>query len=168
MNKTNAVFLAVLFSLMLVAVFNGREVAAESPTDVWAKTYGGIGDDYAGALVQTDDGGYALAGSTYSFGAGRGDFWLVKTDAAGNVQWNKTYGGTGNENAMTLIQTDDGGYALAGQTCSFGAGCWDFWLVKTDENGVVPEFPSMILPALLMIVTILAAALLRKGKQSTV
>jgi len=110
---------------MLVAMFNGREVAAEPSTDVWAKIYGGTGDDFASALVQTGDGGYALAGSTYSFGAGSGDFWLVKTDAAGNVQWNKTYGETGDENAMTLILTDDGGYALAGSG----------WLVKTDTNG---------------------------------
>jgi len=46
----------------------------------WNKTYGGTGWDYAYALVQTGDGGYALAGLTSSLGAGSGDFWLVKTD----------------------------------------------------------------------------------------
>jgi parallel beta-helix repeat protein len=91
----------------------------------WNKTCGGTGDEYAESLIQTDDGGYALAGRTNSLGAGLLDFWLVKIDAAGNVQWNKTYGGTGDEYAMTLIQTDDGGYALAGSG----------WLVKTDTNG---------------------------------
>jgi parallel beta-helix repeat protein len=101
----------------------------------WKGKYGGTGDEYANGLIQTNDGGYALAGRTNSLGAGLSDFWLVKIDAAGNVQWNKTYGGTGDECAVTLIQTDDGGYALAGQTRSFGAGGWDFWVVKTDENG---------------------------------
>lgn len=97
----------------------------------WNKTYGGTDSDVAYALVQTSDGGYALAGLTYSFGVGQGDFWLVKTDASGNAQWNKTYGGASNDFADALVQTIDGGYALAGVTESFGAGGDDLWLVKT-------------------------------------
>jgi hypothetical protein len=101
----------------------------------WNKTYGGTGGEWARALVETVDGGYALAGQTGSFGAGSGDFWLVKTDSAGDAQWNKTYGGTGTDRAFALVATVDGGYALAGQTGSFGAGSGDFWLVKTDATG---------------------------------
>ena len=96
----------------------------------WNKTYGGWGGDDACALVQTSDGGYALAGCTNSFGAGFYDFWLVKTDSAGNALWNKTYGGTNGDFATALVQTGDGGYALAGNTNSFGAGGTDSWLVK--------------------------------------
>jgi hypothetical protein len=118
----------------------------------WDKTYGGTNDDSAYALVQTADGGYALAGYTIPFNTT--DFWLVKTDATGNAQWNKSYGGTSGEEAYALVQTGDGGYALAGCTYSFGAGNGDFWLVKTDISGVVPEFPShMILAALLVVVS---------------
>ncbi len=99
------------------------------------KTYGGAGSDFALALVQTIDGGYALAGRTYSFGAGGSDIWLVKTDGFGNHLWNKTYGGTGDDRTSSLIQTADGGYALVGTTYSFGAGSSDIWLVKTDSAG---------------------------------
>jgi len=107
----------------------------EAPPTEWNRTYGGTGDESAQALVQTSDGGYALAGVTGSFGAGESDFWLVKTDANGNEEWNKTYGGTGSDFARALVRTVDGGYALAGHTYSFGAGESDFWLVKTDASG---------------------------------
>jgi hypothetical protein len=104
-------------------------------TMLWSKTYGGAGYDQAYALVQTVDGGYAIAGYTTSFGAGEEDFWLVKTDSAGTMLWSKTYGGDGGDGAVTLVQTVDGGYAIAGWTNSYGAGSNDFWLVRTDANG---------------------------------
>lgn len=102
---------------------------------LWNKTYGGTDYDEAYSLAQTSDGGYALAGFTYSLGAGLSDMWLVKTDGAGNMQWGRTYGGTGYEEARSVIQTIDGGYALGGFTGSFGAGSYDMWLVKTDGFG---------------------------------
>jgi hypothetical protein len=111
------------------------QTLSEPPPTEWNKTYGGTGDDLAYALVQTSDGGYALAGRTTSLGAGSDDFWLVKTDSAGNALWNKTYGGAGDDEAYALVQTSDGGYALTGYTNSFGAGDYDFWLVKTDSTG---------------------------------
>jgi predicted secreted protein len=103
----------------------------------WNKTYGGTGTETSGDMCLTSDGGYAMSGYTTSFGAGGQDFWLVKTDAAGNMLWNKTYGGTGNEYAYHVEQSLDGGYALLGQTNSFGAGNNDFWLVKTDASGIM-------------------------------
>jgi hypothetical protein len=112
----------------------------------WNRTYGGPYDDIARSLVETSDGGYAIAGETSSFGAGEvnvfgggknENFWFVKTDEFGNVEWNQTYGGLGYDWTMSLIKTSDGGYAIAGQTDSSGAGSIDFWFVKTDEFGNV-------------------------------
>jgi predicted secreted protein len=119
----------------------------------WNKTYGGKGDDTEMNLIRTADGGYAITGYTSSFGAGGEDVWLVKTDADGNMQWNQTYGGTGAEQGWSLIRTIDGGYAMAGYTYSFGAGSRDFWVVKTDELGVVPEYSSWLIPALVLTAT---------------
>ena len=101
----------------------------------WNQTFGGPDFDYAHCLIHTTDGGYALVGSSISFGAGESDFWLVKTDANGQAEWNQTFGGPDWDWAHCLIHTADGGYALAGRTSSFGAGENDFWLVKTDANG---------------------------------
>jgi hypothetical protein len=113
----------------------------------WNMTYGGAEDDIATSLVVTSDGGYALAGRTYSFFS---DFWLVKTDVAGNMEWNQTYGGADWEYCNSLVATSDGGYALAGTTKSFGAGYSDVWVIKTDEYGVVPEAAWVVLPFLLV------------------
>jgi len=106
-----------------------------SPLAEWNKTYGGTGGEVARSIVLTTDGGYAIAGNTFSYGAGSSDFWLVKTDSVGNVQWNKTYGGIECDVASALIQTADDGYAVAGFTFSSGFGSHDAWLVKTDSSG---------------------------------
>jgi hypothetical protein len=106
-----------------------------APPTEWNKTYGGANIDAAWSMIQTSDGGYALAGYTESFGAGGQDSWLIKTDSVGNMIWSQTYGGANNDEAWSVIQTSDGGYALAGYTESFGAGHRDFWLVKTDSVG---------------------------------
>jgi len=120
----------------------------------WNITYVGVGGDLPCLLVTTSDVGYAIATSSKTkIGADGGDFSLVKTDASGNIQWNQTYGGTGTDVSYSLIATSDGGYALAGWTDSFGAGEKDFWLVKTDALGVVPEYSSLLIPALVLTAT---------------
>ena len=44
----------------------------------WNKVYGGTGVDSTSALIETKDGGFALAGVTASYGAGGPDMWLIK------------------------------------------------------------------------------------------
>ncbi len=105
---------------------------------LWSKTYGGINNEQIGKGIQTNDGGYALAG--YTYGGGIYDAWLVKTDSSGNMQWNKTYGGTGNERAYSMVKNSEGAYVLAGYTTSYGAGGSDFWLIKTfPEDNTPPQ-----------------------------
>jgi len=101
----------------------------------WTKTIGGPKDDRGFSLIQTSDGGYAIAGSTSSFGAGEGDVYVIKLDANGNLQWTKTIGGPKDDRGFSLIQTSDGGYAIAGITESFGAGEKDVYVVKLDAKG---------------------------------
>ncbi len=103
----------------------------------WQKTYGGVKDDRAYSISQTNEGGYVVAGGTESFGAGKMDAWVLKLRADGTVHWQKTYGGFESDIATDIQHTKDGGYIMAGKTASFGAGLDDFWVLKLRVDGTV-------------------------------
>jgi hypothetical protein len=102
---------------------------------LWSRTYGGPDGDGAWRIAKSSDGGYILVGVTSSYGAGGDDVYLIKTDVNGDTLWTKTFGGTEPDGGTFVCQTDDGGYIITGYTASFGAGDYDLWLLKTDQNG---------------------------------
>ena len=106
-----------------------------SGNKLWDKTYGGSEYDSAQSVQQTSDDGYIIAGNTESLGAGGSDAWLIETDSSGNRLWDKTFGGSKDDAAHSVQQTSDGGYIIAGNTRSLGAGGGDGWLIKTDSSG---------------------------------
>jgi hypothetical protein len=63
--------------------------------------------------------------------------FLVATTAAdpGDTLWTRTYGGIDSDGCYSVQETSDGGYIVGGQTWSFGVGCYDVWLLKTDSQG---------------------------------
>lgn len=120
--------------LVFVLLVFGFVVLVEASLTTWSRTYGGEDTDAAESVIQTSDEGYAIVGRTESFGVDLSGFWLVKTDSSGIMEWNRVYGGK-SETAHSLVETADGGYAIVGQTQSFGAGFVDIWFVKTDAYG---------------------------------
>ena len=103
----------------------------------WTKTFGGTNDDFGNSIQLTLDGGYIIAGTTRSYGAGIGDVYIIKTTSNGTLQWTKTFGGTLNEEGYSVQQTSDFGFIISGLTRSFGTGSDDIYLVKTDSNGTM-------------------------------
>jgi hypothetical protein len=77
--------------------------------------------------------------------------------------FNQTYGGERADSSRAIFQKSDGGYVIAGSTYSFGHGENDFWLIKTNENGVIPEFPSWA-PAIFLTVFMATGAVIFKIK----
>jgi hypothetical protein len=105
----------------------------------WTETIGGPGTDYGDCIIQTADGGYAITGSTYSYGDGvKGNVYVIKLNSGGSIQWTKTIGGTGGDYGYQIIQTKDKGYAIAGQTYSYGNNTdGDLYAIKLDSLGTL-------------------------------
>jgi hypothetical protein len=98
---------------------------------LWIRTYGGTDIDEGYSVQQTSDGGYIIAGTTASFGAGGTDIYLIRTSASGDTLWTRTYGEPepANEYCYSVRQTGDGGFIVAG--LASGGTC----LIKTDASG---------------------------------
>jgi len=116
----------------------------ESGEIAWQKTYGGPARDEgdgASEIRQTSDAGYIVAGITSSFSAGGQDAWLLKLDADGNITWQRSYGGLQDDWSHLVDETVDGGYIVAANTRSFGAGAEDILLLKLEADGSIAGCP---------------------------
>ncbi len=113
----------------------------------WQKCFGGSSNERANSIIQTSDGGYAIAGysnsndSDVSGNHGDYDYWILKLDNGGNLEWQKCYGGSNMEKARSIIQSYDGGYAIAGYAnsndgdVSGNHGYSDYWILKLSNIG---------------------------------
>ncbi|SDQ64988.1 hypothetical protein SAMN05421664_2016 [Chryseobacterium soldanellicola] len=122
----------------------------------WQRLVGGSGNDEPSKVAIGTDGGYIIAGVSYSVdgdltgipkytgGTFGTDAWLVKLNADGTINWQKRYGGTDEDSFGNVIATNDGGYLLTGTTSSGAVG--DFtglpvfagpnpFVMKTDALG---------------------------------
>ncbi len=108
-----------------------------SGTLTWSRTWGSTGGDYGQSLIQTNDGGYAVTGYTDSYGAGNSDVFIAKYDSSGTLTWSRTWGGANHDFAQSITQTNDGGYAVTGETYSYGAGSSDMFIAKYDSSGTL-------------------------------
>ncbi len=123
------VLLTVIFGFVIVSSVMAQDT-------LWTRTYGGFDIDQAYNAYQTADGGYIIGGSTWSFGLGQSDYYLVKTDSNGDSLWARTYGLSFHQDELREMRpTFDGGFVLAGYAYSESADDWIVYVVKTDSNG---------------------------------
>lgn len=104
---------------------------------LWEKTYGGGDVDMGNGLIQTKDGGYAIAGHTYSFSQGSSDIWAVRTDAKGTQLWAKTFGALGADEAYSILETAEGNLLAAGYT--------ETWQANQDGDNISKDGPNVYL-----------------------
>lgn len=108
-----AVTLAIA-ALILFVLIPFTAAAPDVPSVEWSQIYPGLRPS---SVIQTSDGGYAIAGIATASGAST----LIKTDSSGNVQWQQNVGA-----AVSVVQTSDLGYVVF---------CLNGVIIKTDADG---------------------------------
>ena len=113
----------------------------------WKKSYGGSAAEFAGAMRETIDGGFVIAGSSasddfdVSKNNGLADVWIIKLNEKGDLEWERSYGGSENDQAFSIEQTTDNGFIVSGRTRSndgdvgVNKGADDLWILKLNELG---------------------------------
>lgn len=100
---------------------------------LWARTYGGAGDEIGQYIQQTFDNGYIVGAHSDTYGA-KGDFYLLRLNGNGDTIWTRNYGGQKHDHGFCVQQTSDSGFILVGHSVSFGP-AGGFYAVKTKSNG---------------------------------
>ncbi|WP_370390181.1 hypothetical protein [uncultured Winogradskyella sp.] len=113
----------------------------------WSQYFGGNFTDTPQGVVQTNDNGYIIAGSSdsddtdISSNIGSYDFWVIRLSQTGDLIWEKSFGGDQIDEARAIVAADDGNYIIAGDTRSDSndvsnyKGGADLWLIKISPNG---------------------------------
>jgi len=114
-------------------------------TEVWEKYFSGQNHDFLSGAVATQEGGFALVGTSFSQkgldkkedSKGGSDIWFIRINEFGDELWQKTLGTAQDEEAKAVIQTTDFGFFVAGniQNAPKGFGSKDVIISKLDKNG---------------------------------
>lgn len=114
---------------------------------VWERYFSGNQHDYLSSTISTQEGGFLLAGTSYSSLAldkkeksnGSSDMWIIKVNENGDEEWQKTIGTRYSEEARSTTQTMDKGFVVVGSTNhpKLGFGSKDVLVVKLDKNGKI-------------------------------
>jgi hypothetical protein len=107
---------------------------------------------YFESAIETDDG-YIVATGSFETERGDTDIFLLCLSDEGAYQWEKSFEKQRDQQATSVIQTIDGGFAILGSTVDdFQIGT--FWLLKTDDMGVISEFPSVVIFPLVVVASL--------------
>lgn len=104
-----------------VAEFNVCLIKISSSGEkLWLKTFGGEDRDKGNCVVQTENHGYLIGGSTFSYGTDySADFYLIKTNSAGESLWTKSYGGSSDDGCYSVEITHNNFFLVCGYAFSF-------------------------------------------------
>ncbi len=106
--------------------------------ELWDSTYGTIGRDEAGYMIEVSSGGFLMAGGSDAGTGTNRDAWLVRIDDDGNQLWNQSYARVGGyvERFWHVVECSDGGFAATGNAPADILSLNDDVLVlRTDANG---------------------------------
>lgn len=92
---------------------------------LWMRSYPPPMFRRGNSVKQLFDGSFLVGGNGLN-----GDMILAKLDQNGDTLWVRTYGGPSDEGLNAVLQTRDGDFLLTGYTQSYGAGYYDYYVLK--------------------------------------
>ncbi len=114
------------------------EITNPQGNPLWTKTYSSEAPiSYLRSMIQTSDGGFALAGFGQQVDEGEGWIWFARTDSSGSLLWNKTLAGPLADCPSKIIPEPDGGFMISDVSFSVTPNQAYFRLIKIDQNGNV-------------------------------
>lgn len=154
MTNSKSIFYRAIFAFFAVGIFGNLKAQTAI---LWQKSFGGTTLDEARCIRQTFDGGYIVAGCSFSNDGDvtghhgnnqNGDAWITRLDSNGNLLWQQSYGGSSGDGVFEIEQTRDSGFIMVGSTTSSdgdlshlaaqgNSGYPDIWVVKIDAVGLI-------------------------------
>jgi len=125
-----------IYKAIVILVLNALafSVFSQNTVSFFQKVLTSDSNDIVRSVVQVNDGGYVIAGSTEGFGLGnKSESFILKTNEDGNMLWAKTYGDLQLESVSHISPTEGGGIIVSGYTSSFGSNMG--YLSKLDRDG---------------------------------
>jgi len=108
---------------------------------LWQRLYGwpGAGPKdrlfKVAAVEAASDGGLLVAGAATTAAGGPWHLWVARLDGAGDLLWQQAYPAASPGEAHALGQSAEGSIYVAGVNLAWGAGGYDFWVLKLDPAG---------------------------------
>jgi len=113
----------------------------------WQRAYGGPEHDVALSIGELPGGGYVVAGSTWSFGDGWSEAWVLRLDASGGDLWRRTYGGPGADSGQWIEVTAEGRLFVAATFQTESPTAYNPWLFEVDGSGAILSQWTLSAPA---------------------
>jgi len=130
---------------------------------LWQNTYGGSQQDIAYSIVESEDGGFVISGSSdsedFDISENKGglDFFVIKINDEGELLWTKNYGGPRDDIPYSMVNSGQGTVMIAGTSnsgingdVSDSLGKFDFWLLKIYDNNILQSDQSDAVFAIVM------------------
>jgi len=125
----------------------------------WQKHYAGGIREEGWHVIQTQDKGFLISGTSRYHIEGTDNEWkssvlILKLDKTGAIQWNRILKDTHSPSVSVLAETSDNGFIFAGARSSLGDENTDIWMVKFGADMNIewqrtygterPEYPKAV------------------------
>ncbi len=129
-----------MFRFLILAIICFSVLCANAQTHLknFYTRWGGSGIEIGNKIIELPNKTIACAGTSYSFGNGQSDGYLIVLDSLGNQIWSQCFGGSLAEQFKDFIYNPwDSSFVLAGFSSSNPQSDYNAYLVHVSSTGKI-------------------------------